>query len=81
MIWRYAIRYKGTIAGAGLALLVAAGATLAIPDGFRRVIDKGFTAGGGDDRAAFQLSVRDGGRARARHRLAASISSRCSASG
>ena len=46
MIWRYALRYKGTIAGAGLALLVAAGATLAIPDGFRRVIDKGFTAAG-----------------------------------
>ena len=49
MIWRYALRYKGTIAGAGLALLVAAAATLAIPDGFRRVIDKGFTAAGGGE--------------------------------
>ena len=48
MIWRYAVRYKGTIAGAVTALLLAAGATLAIPDGFRRVIDKGFVAGGGD---------------------------------
>jgi ATP-binding cassette, subfamily B, bacterial len=48
MIWRYAIRYKGTIAGAATALLVAAAATLAIPDGFRRVIDRGFNAGGGD---------------------------------
>jgi ATP-binding cassette subfamily B protein len=47
-IWRYAIRYKGTIVGACTALLVAAAATLAIPDGFRRVIDKGFVAGGGD---------------------------------
>ena len=47
-IWRYAARYKGTIAGAAVALLLAAGATLAIPDGFRRVIDKGFVAGGGD---------------------------------
>jgi len=47
-IWRYAIRYKGTIVGAGIALLLAAGATLAIPDGFRRVIDRGFVAGGGD---------------------------------
>src|SRR6187551_1896646 len=47
-IWRYAVRYKGTIAGACIALLLAAGATLAIPDGFRRVIDKGFVAGGGD---------------------------------
>ncbi|HYI64156.1 MAG TPA: ABC transporter transmembrane domain-containing protein [Allosphingosinicella sp.] len=48
MIWRYAIRYKWTIAGAAIALLIAAGATLAIPDGFRRVIDRGFAAGGGN---------------------------------
>ena len=48
MIWRYAARYKATIAGAAIALLLAAAATLAIPDGFRRVIDKGFVAGGGD---------------------------------
>ena len=48
MIWRYAIRYKWTIAGAAVALLIAAGATLAIPDGFRRVIDRGFVAGGGN---------------------------------
>ena len=46
-IWRYAVRYKGTIAGAVLALLIAAGATLASPDGFRRLIDQGFAAGGG----------------------------------
>ena len=48
MIWRHAIRYPGRIAIAATALLVAAGATLAIPDGFRRVIDKGFSASGGD---------------------------------
>ncbi len=48
IIWRYATRYKGTIAGAVITLLLAAGATLAIPDGFRRVIDRGFVAGGGD---------------------------------
>src|SRR6185295_5973766 len=48
MIWRYAARYKATMLGAVTALLLAAGATLAIPDGFRRVIDKGFVAGGGD---------------------------------
>lgn len=47
MIWRYALRYKWTIAGAATALFIAAGATLAIPDGFRRVIDKGFTGNGG----------------------------------
>ena len=47
VIWRYALRYKGMLAGAGVALLVAALATLAIPDGFRRLIDQGFAAGGG----------------------------------
>ncbi len=46
VVWRYALRYKGTLAGAGIALLVAALATLAIPDGFRRLIDQGFAAGG-----------------------------------
>ena len=44
-IWRHALRYKGIITGAGLALLIAAGATLAIPDGFRRLIDRGFGNG------------------------------------
>jgi ATP-binding cassette subfamily B protein len=48
MVWRAAVRYPGKIAGAALALLVAALATLAIPDGFRRVIDKGFAAGDGN---------------------------------
>jgi ATP-binding cassette subfamily B protein len=48
LIWRFAARYPGHIAGAGLALLVAAAATLAIPSGFRLVIDKGFAASGGD---------------------------------
>jgi ATP-binding cassette subfamily B protein len=43
LIWRFAIRYPMRIVGAGLTLLVAAAATLAIPDGFRRVIDNGFT--------------------------------------
>ena len=46
MVWRQAARYPGKIAAAGLALLVAAGATLAIPDGLRRVIDQGFGAQG-----------------------------------
>jgi ATP-binding cassette subfamily B protein len=48
MIWRYATRYKWTIAAAILSLLLAAAATLAIPDGFRRVIDRGFVAQGGN---------------------------------
>jgi ATP-binding cassette subfamily B protein len=48
IIWGYAIRYPLQIACAALALLVAALGTLAIPDGFRRVIDKGFSSSGGD---------------------------------
>ena len=48
MIWRYALRYKWTIFAAIISLLLAAAATLAIPDGFRRVIDRGFVAGGGN---------------------------------
>jgi ATP-binding cassette subfamily B protein len=48
MIWRRAVRYKGLIAAAIASLLVAAGATLAIPDGFRRIIDQGFGAQGAD---------------------------------
>ncbi|WP_340313109.1 ABC transporter transmembrane domain-containing protein [Rhizorhabdus argentea] len=48
MIWRFALAYPGRIVGAVLALIVAATATLAIPGGFRLVIDKGFIASGGD---------------------------------
>ncbi|HZF93484.1 MAG TPA: ABC transporter transmembrane domain-containing protein [Allosphingosinicella sp.] len=48
MVWRYAAGHPWMIAGAALALLIAAAATLAIPDGFRRVIDRGFAARGGD---------------------------------
>lgn len=53
IVWRYAIRYPGKIAAAATALVVAAAATLAIPDGFRRVIDRGFAAAGGDVSAHF----------------------------
>ncbi|PTD21175.1 ABC transporter transmembrane domain-containing protein [Sphingomonas fennica] len=48
LIWRFAIRYPGHIAAAGLALVAAAGATLAIPQRLQRIIDKGFIAGGGE---------------------------------
>ncbi len=48
MIWQHAIAYPRQIFFAGLALLVAASATLAIPAGFQRIIDKGFIASGGD---------------------------------
>jgi ATP-binding cassette subfamily B protein len=46
MVWRYAIRYPGHIALALTALIVSSGATIAIPYGFKRVIDRGFAAGG-----------------------------------
>ena len=48
MVWRFALAYPGQIAAALVALVVAASATLAIPGGFRLVIDKGFIASGGD---------------------------------
>lgn len=48
MIWNHAIAYPKQMFFAGLALLIAATATLAIPAGFQRIIDKGFVASGGD---------------------------------
>src|SRR5438270_5537036 len=48
VIWRFCARYKGHVAGALLALLVAAAATIAIPNAFRLIIDRGFGAHGGD---------------------------------
>lgn len=48
LIWRFAARYPLHITFAGLALLVAAAATLAIPSGFKLLIDKGFATAGGD---------------------------------
>jgi ATP-binding cassette subfamily B protein len=48
LIWRFAARYPGHIACAAVALLIAALATLAIPSGFKLVIDKGFASTSGD---------------------------------
>src|SRR5690606_4608901 len=48
LLWRFAVRYPGHILCAAIALLVAAGATLAIPSGFRLVIDRGFSGADGD---------------------------------
>lgn len=47
MVWDAAAQYPGHVAAALAALLVTATATLAIPAGFKLVIDRGF-AGGGD---------------------------------
>ncbi|WP_373488045.1 ABC transporter transmembrane domain-containing protein [Blastomonas sp.] len=49
MIVRFASAYPRMIVCALLALLVAAAATLAIPAGFKMVIDRGFDAGGSAD--------------------------------
>ena len=45
MIWAQAMSYPGRVAAAAAALLVTSAATLAIPSGFRLIIDKGFSAG------------------------------------
>jgi ATP-binding cassette, subfamily B, bacterial len=46
MVWSGTLAYPGRVALAGLALLVTASATLAIPAGFRLIIDRGFAEGG-----------------------------------
>ncbi len=48
MVWGFAAKYPGRISLAAMSLFVAAAATLAIPNGFRLVIDRGFAASGGD---------------------------------
>ncbi|MFL6845160.1 MAG: ABC transporter transmembrane domain-containing protein [Allosphingosinicella sp.] len=48
LVWRFTARYKGHVAGALLALVVAAAATLAIPSAFKLIIDRGFAGSGGD---------------------------------
>lgn len=45
MIFRAARRYPGMVVLAGCALVVTAAATLAIPAGFRLIIDRGFAEG------------------------------------
>ncbi len=52
MIARAALRYPGQMALALLALVVTAAATLAIPAGFRMIIDRGFIAGTNPDEIA-----------------------------
>jgi ATP-binding cassette subfamily B protein len=46
MIWRAAVAYPGRVLTAGISLIVTASATLAIPSGFRLIIDRGFERGG-----------------------------------
>jgi ATP-binding cassette subfamily B protein len=53
-VWRFALRYPGQIAAALTALVISSGATIAIPYGFKRVIDRGFASSG--DPAAVSTS-------------------------
>ncbi|HEX7820532.1 MAG TPA: ABC transporter transmembrane domain-containing protein [Sphingobium sp.] len=46
LIWGFARQYPWVIAGASVALILTSASTLAIPSGFRLVIDRGFAAGG-----------------------------------
>ncbi len=45
MVWRHAARYPGRIAIAATALVTTSAATIGIPYGFKRVIDRGFGSG------------------------------------
>ncbi|HET8612630.1 MAG TPA: ABC transporter transmembrane domain-containing protein [Sphingomonas sp.] len=45
LVWARSLRYPGHVAGAICALTVSSAATLGIPYGFKRVIDRGFSAG------------------------------------
>jgi ATP-binding cassette subfamily B protein len=49
MIWNFAKQYPGRITAAAAALVTSSAATMAIPNGFKLVIDKGFAAGQGGD--------------------------------
>src|SRR3954470_20799055 len=50
MVWGFTSLYRGHIAVAGIALLVAAGATSGVPYAFKLIIDKGFAQGAGSTR-------------------------------
>jgi len=45
LIWGLAAHYPGRIAAALTALVISSAATLAIPYGFKRIIDRGFSSG------------------------------------
>ncbi len=49
LLWEHARRYPAQLAMAFIALVVAASATLAIPQGFKLIVDRGFGAGDGAD--------------------------------
>ncbi len=58
LVWRHAARYPKQIAAAVFFLALSSAATLAIPYGFKQVIDRGFGSGGAGTEAVdnvFQL--------------------------
>jgi len=55
IVWRFAARYPGHIACALVALGMASAMTIAIPIGFRIVIDQGFAAGRSDIGFGFRV--------------------------
>ncbi len=54
LVWRFARRYPRQIAGALFFLILSSTATLAIPYGFKRVIDRGFGSGAASPEAVAQ---------------------------
>ncbi|MGI8704474.1 MAG: ABC transporter transmembrane domain-containing protein [Sphingomicrobium sp.] len=54
LVWHFAGRYPLYIAGALFFLMLSAAATLAIPYGLKRVIDRGFGGGGASPEAVAQ---------------------------
>lgn len=57
LLWGYARNYPPQIAAALVALIVAASATLAIPQGLKLVVDKGFGAGAGAEIAPYFMGM------------------------
>ena len=57
LVWRHASRYPRHIAAALFFLALSSTATLAIPYGFSRVIDRGFGSGGAVEAAAVATTV------------------------
>ena len=55
IVWQFAARYPAQILCAIVALTAASAATIAIPIGFRIVIDQGFSRTGGDIGFGFRL--------------------------
>ena len=45
LLWRFAKAYPGHLTAALIALVIAAGSTLAVPRGLQLVVDRGFHAG------------------------------------